>query len=134
MRFGRQFRHGAAQGALAAMGPSLLVELRTGAPPASEDDPDAGELLVSIALPAEPFAVTPEGALRKQGPWQGLTGLAGGQPEHFRLKGGGATHAQGHLSLPDRGGDMTIDTQVLAPNRPVAVVDFVIVFQGEDEA
>ena len=102
------------------IGPSAVLRLRTGAPPASIDDPDSGTVLVTITLPADWMAAAFAGSKTKLGLWQG-NGSAAGNAGHFRIYASNGTtqHIQGTVTGTGGGGNMIVDNVNIAVGQPV---------------
>lgn len=100
-----------------------ILEIRTGAPPGAENAA-AGTLLVSITLPATPWAAAASGSKAKNGAWSAAaaaTGTAG----HFRLKNAAGTKLEeGTVTATGGGGDMTIDNTSIASGQTVTVTTY----------
>lgn len=94
-----------------AIGTAPVLEIRTGAPPATTASADTGTLLVSITLPSDWMAAAATGSKAKSGTWQ-ATAAATGTAGHYRIKQGATCHEQGTVSqrAADGGtGDMKLD-------------------------
>lgn len=99
------------------------LELRTLAP-AGADNPAAGVLLVSIVLPAGPWAAAVAGAKAIAGAWTG-NGVAAGNVGHFRLKNAAGTRIEeGTVTVTGGGGDATIDNVAITVGKTVNVTSF----------
>lgn len=86
------------------LGASAYMEIRSGAVPATTATADAGTLLATIALPADPFAAASGGVKAKQGSWVSAPAVASGTAGHYRIKdGSNVVHLQGTCS--QRGAD-----------------------------
>jgi len=82
----------------AAIGLSPTLEIRTGAPPASPEDPDAGTLLATLTLPSDWMAAASGASKAKAGTWSGTVTVSG-TAGHFRIKtSGGAPSGDGTVS------------------------------------
>lgn len=100
------------------IGASPLLKFYTGAPPATCADADAGTVLCSITLPANPVTDASGGAKSMAGTWSG-TASAGGTVGHYRIydSSGTTCHEQGTVTATGGGGDMTVaNTSVGAGN------------------
>jgi len=111
----------------ATIGASAILEIRSGNPPASTADADAGTLLVSITLPADWMAAAANGQVAKLGTWQ-ATASASGTAGHFRIKNstGTTTHMQGTVTATGGGGDMELDNTSIASGQTVTIDTFTI--------
>lgn len=100
-----------------------VLELRTGAP-AGADNPAGGALLVSIVLPAGPWAAAAASAKAIAGAWTG-NGVAVGNVGHFRLKNAAGTRIEeGTVTVTGGGGDATIDNVAITVGKTVNVTSF----------
>ncbi len=113
-----------------AIGASPVLELRTGAPPASCASADSGTLLASMSLPADWMAAASGGSKALLGTWSDNAADAAGTVGHFRVKQGGTCHIQGTVTITGGGGDMTMDNPVLAVGQKVDVATFTITAGG----
>lgn len=107
------------------IGTGAILELRTGAPPATCATADSGTLLASLTLPSDWLGASSSGTKAKAGTWSG-TGSAAGTIAHFRIKDSGGTTCgmQGTVTATGGGGDMTVDNAVIAVSQAVAVSTF----------
>ncbi len=100
-----------------------ILELRTGAPPGSENAA-GGSLLCSVTLPATPWAAAASGSKAKNGTWSG-TGSAAGNVGHYRLRNAGDTRRiEGLVTVTGGGGDATVDTVAITVSGAVTVTSF----------
>lgn len=100
-----------------------ILELRSGAA-AGAENAAGGVLLVSIVLPAGPWAAAAAGIKAFAGVWSGL-GLAVGNIGHFRLKNAAGTRLEeGSVTVTGGGGDATIDSIAVTVNKVVSVNSF----------
>lgn len=129
-KFSTRVRNAIANAYEATIGASPVLELRTGAPPATPADADSGTLLASMTLPADWMTAASGGAVALQGLWQDLAADAAGTIGHFRIKGGGQCDDQGTVTATGGGGDMTIDNPVLAIGQQVTVTAFTLTAGG----
>ena len=108
------------------VGVSAILELRTGAQPATCATADSGTLVASMALPSDWMSAAAAGSKAKLGTWQDSAANAAGTVGHFRLKDtpGTTTHMQGSVTITGGGGDMTLDNNVVALNQVVTVTSF----------
>lgn len=114
-----------------AAGASPILELRTGAPPATPATADSGTLLCSIPLPADFLAPGAAGVIAKNGTWSGTGGAGAGSGTaagHFRIKNNAGTQCrmQGTVTGTGGGGDMTLDNVSIANGQAVSVATFQI--------
>ncbi|MCU0826664.1 MAG: hypothetical protein MUE52_04500 [Tabrizicola sp.] len=129
-QFSTAVRNAALDAMETAIGASPVLELRTGAPPASCAAADTGTLLASMALPADFMAAASGGSKALSGTWQDMAADAAGTAAHFRIKQGATCHVQGTVTATGGGGDMTIDNPVLALGQQVSVTAFTLTAGG----
>ena len=112
----------------ATVGPSPILELRTGTPPANCAAADTGSLLASMTLPSNWLADAAAGAKAKAGVWEDLAANADGTPGHYRIKDSTGTtcHEQGTVTLTAGGGDMTVDDTTFVTGQPVVVTGYTL--------
>jgi hypothetical protein len=110
------------------IGTSAILEIRSGAPPATCATADSGTLLASMSLPSDWLAAASSGAKAKSGTWQDLSADAAGTAGHFRVKdsGGTACGIQGTVTATGGGGDLTLDNAVLASGQAVSISSFTL--------
>jgi hypothetical protein len=94
-----------------AIGPSAILELRTGAPPATCAAGDSGTLLASCSLPSDWLLAASSGSKAKSGTWEDTSANNSGVAAHWRVKDSSGTtcHMQGTVTGTGAGGDMTVD-------------------------
>lgn len=109
------------------IGTAPKLQIRTGAPPATPADADAGTLLVEITLPTDWLSAASSGQVNKLGTWQG-TATAAGTAGHFRLKDstGTTTYIQGTVTATGGGGDLTLDNTNIASGQTVTINTFTL--------
>lgn len=118
-----------------------IIEIRSGARPASADAADAGTLLGVATLnsgafvPGSPtngltFAAAAGGTVSKTGTWS-FVGLAAGVAGHFRFKGNAVDDGSLSTTLPRldgtcavSGGDLSITTVNITVGMPVTIDGF----------
>lgn len=66
------------------IGPSPILQLRTGAQPSSTRQANSGTLLVQMTLPSTWMTVTGDGVIELAGTWS-AEAVATGTPQHYRL-------------------------------------------------
>ena len=109
------------------VGASPRLQIRSGAPPATPADADAGTLLVEITLPADWLSAASSGQVSKLGTCQ-ATAAASGVARHFRLKNnaGTTTYMQGTVTATGGGGDLTLDNVSIASGQTVTINTFTL--------
>lgn len=101
-------------------GGAPVLKIFTGNQPADCATANSGTELVSMALPADPFAAAASGAKSKQGTWSG-TGIAAGVAGHYRLYLNNGTTCVEQGDVTDQ---MTLDTTTISIGLPVTVATF----------
>jgi hypothetical protein len=105
---------------------SGLLEIRTGAQPASAGDTATGTLLASIPLPADAFSAASTGVASKSGTWS-VAASATGTAGWARFRNTGDTlHMDGAVTATGGGGDLTIDNVSIVATGTVTVTSFTI--------
>ena len=113
------------------LGASPLLELRTGAAPATCATADSGTLVASMTLPADAFSASSGGTKAKLGTWQDLSADNGDTVGHFRLKtSGGVCKVQGTVTLTGGGGDITLDAVAVLAGQQLTINTFTITASG----
>lgn len=111
-----------------AMGTSVIVEFRTGAPPADCATAPSGTLLAQSSMPSDWLAAASGGSKAKAGTWT-ITGAGTGTIGHFRIYESGSPsvcHMQGTVTVTGGGGDMTVDNTSIAPLQVATVNTFTL--------
>jgi hypothetical protein len=104
------------------LGPSPVIEIRTGTAPATCEDTATGTNLVSITLPTDWFTTPITGTVSKQGTWS-ATSQAQGTAGHYRFRSNsGIVHEQGTITTAGGGGDLEIDSINIALSQIVQIV------------
>lgn len=111
-----------------------LMDIRSGAQPATADLAPPGTLLAQITLPADAFAVSSGGVKAKAGTWQDTSADNAGTAGWFRLKqaadANGASQAEerldGSVTATGGGGDVTVDNTSIAAAQQVTVNTFTV--------
>jgi hypothetical protein len=131
-----QFSTGARNASLdsieSTIGTAPILEIRTGAAPASCATADSGTVLVTMTLPSDWLAAASNGSKVLSGTWEDASADADGTAGHFRIKDSGGTtcHIQGSCSATGGGGDMTLDNPVIATGQTVTITSFTITAGG----
>lgn len=131
LQFGTTYRNALLDQFETTVGVSALLQIWSGALPASCAAADAGTKLLEIALPSDWLAAASGGTKVKAGTWSG-TAVATGTAVHFRIKDSGGTvcHMQGTVTLTAGGGDMTVDNTSIASSQTVTVNTFTLTAPG----
>lgn len=131
MQFSTAFRNGALDGAVAAIGSGLTLDLFSGKQPADVTAPDTGLLLASGSLPVDWLTPAQDGRRDLHAPRIIMLGARGGRLGYFRVRSGAATHIQGAIvEDPEAEGDMVVDTATVTPGQPVTVLSFALTAGG----
>lgn len=111
-----------------AIGPSAIMRIRTGPPPASCATADAGTVLAEIALPADWMASAAAGSKTMSGTWQDTSADASGVAGHFRIydSTGATCHLQGTVTATGGGGDLQVDNVNFAVGQQFTVTSFTL--------
>lgn len=103
-----------------------VIEIRSGAQPATADDAATGTLLATIPLAATAYGAAANGTAALAGTPRQATGLAAGTAGWFRVKsGGGATVFDG--SVGTAGADLLLNTTTVSVGVAVEVTALPIV-------
>lgn len=106
------------------LGVSPLLEVRTGAQPATCATADSGTLLATLPLPSDFMAAASAGAKALAGSWT-VAAIAAGVAAHFRIKTSGAVcKVQG--SIGQGSGDLSVDNTNIAVGQVVTVTAFTL--------
>ena len=131
LQFSDTIRHDWLDRIEALIGPSPIMEIRTGDPPTNCAAVSTGTLLCTIQLPADWMAAAVGGLKTKLGLWAATTSVTG-TPGHFRLFNSIYTICgmQGSCSELDFGGDMEIDVVPISAGRSFTVATFTLTAPG----
>ena len=131
LQFSDTIRHDWLDRIEALIGPSPILQIRTGYPPVNAAAVSTGTLLCTINLPADWMADAASGAKAKLGTWSSTTSVTG-TPGHFRLldTAGTVCGMQGVCSELDFGGDMEIDVVPIVTGRSFIVATFTLTAPG----
>lgn len=110
---------------LDGVGTSVL-QIRSGAQPASAEDVDAGTLLAEFTLPDPCFGAAANGVATANA-ITGVTGLAAGTAGHFRVKDGdGTTVMDGSVTATGGGGDLELNTTTISVGVDVDITSWTV--------
>jgi len=102
------------------------LAIYTGAQPATADTAVTGTLLVTITLPATPFAAASAGSAAKSGTWAGVA-VATGDAGYFRMLTSGATHPiDGAITVSGGSGELELATLAIVSAQTVTISAFAI--------
>lgn len=107
-------------------GTSAIMEIRTGAPPATCAAANSGTVLATLALPSDWMAGASGGTKAKSGTWQDVAADAAGVAGHFRVfKSDGVTCViQG--TVGQGSGDLSLDNTNIAVGQVVTITAFTL--------
>lgn len=110
------------------IGASPILRIRTGAVPANCAAADTGDVLATIALPADWLAAAVAGAKDKSGTWQDAAADDDGIAAHFRIYDNGDTacEIQGTVTAIGGSGDMEVDNTNFAAGQTFTITSFTI--------
>ena len=126
MQFSEAVRNARGDAIETTIGASAILKIFDGALPANCAAVDSGNVLATVALPADWMANAAAGVKAKAGTWQDLSADANGVAVHFRIYDNGETacHIQGSVTATGNGGDMTLDNTTLAAGQEFTVNSF----------
>lgn len=109
-------------------GTSAIMEIRTGAQPASCATASSGTVLATLALPSDWMAAASGGSKAKAGTWTDASADGTGTAGHFRVfaSDGTTCHMQGSVTATGGGGDMTVDNTSFAAGQTFTVTGFTL--------
>lgn len=107
-------------------GTSVILTIRTGAPPANCATANSGTVLATINCPSDWMGAASAGVKSKSGTWQDTSADASGTAAHFRIHDSGGTNCliQGTVTATGGGGDMTVDNTSFAAAQNFTVTAF----------
>lgn len=101
-----------------------ILEIRSGAAPGAEASA-GGTLLAEITLPSSPWAASSSASKAKQNTWQDSSANATGTAAHYRLRNSADTHRiEGSVTATGGGGDLTLDNTSIASAQVVTISTF----------
>ena len=111
-----------------AIGASAKLMIRTGAVPANCAAADSGDVLATLALPADWMGAANAGAKALAGTWQDSSADGAGTAAHFRLYASDGTtcHLQGTVTATGGEGDLTVDNVVFAAGQNFTITGFTL--------
>lgn len=112
----------------AAMGPSVILKIRTGSKPLNTSAADSGSVLATLNLPADYMSNAAGRSKAMQGSWADNAADASGTAAHYRMYAadGVTCHLQGTITATGGGGDMTVDNVLFAAGQQFTVTSFVL--------
>ena len=110
------------------IGPSGILRIFTGAPPANCAAANSGTILATITLPSDWMNPANNGSKTMLGTWSDAAADAAGTAGHFRIHDSGGTVCglQGTVTATGGGGDMIVDNVVFAAGQGFSVTSFTI--------
>lgn len=105
-----------------AIGLAPVMEIRSGAKPASCAAGDQGTVLATLNLPSDWMGDAAGGVKDLAGVWQDAAADAGGTAGHFRIKQGATCHMQGDVA--QSGADLNVSNTSFAAGQPFSVTSF----------
>jgi hypothetical protein len=108
------------------IGTSAIMEIRTGAQPATCATASSGTVLATISLGSDWMAAASSGAKAKSGTWSDTSADAPGTAQHFRIfaSDGTTCGAQGSITATGGGGDLTLDNTSITAGQAVTITSF----------
>lgn len=116
IQFSTAVRNARADAWASAVGPSAVLRIRTGAPPANCAASDSGTALASFSFGSTWTSAASGGVKEVSGLPITVTGSATGIAGHYRLYASNGTtcHEQGTVTITGGGGDMVVDNTSIA--------------------
>lgn len=110
------------------VGTSAIMEVRTGAQPATCATANSGTVLATLSLPSDWMAAASGGSKAKSGTWSDSSADNTGTAAHFRIFASDGTTCgmQGSVTATGGGGDMTVDNTSFAAGQAFSVTGFTI--------
>lgn len=108
------------------IGASAVLKVRSGAQPANCAAADSGDVLATLALPADWMNAASGGTKTLAGTWEDLAADATGTAGHFRVYASDGTTCglQGSVTATGGGGDLTFNTASFVIGGVVTVTGF----------
>lgn len=108
------------------LGPSPILEIRTGAPPANCSAANTGAVLATINLPVDWAANASGGQKDLLGIWSDPDADAGGEAGHFRVfeSDGVTCHMQGTAGEAADNPDMVLQNKTFVAGQPITITQF----------
>lgn len=109
-------------------GTAVVLEIRSGAAPATPETASSGTVLSTITCPSDWAAAASSASKALAGTWADASADATGTAAHFRLfKSDGTTCImQGTVTATGGGGDMTVQNTSFASGQPFSVTSFTL--------
>lgn len=109
-------------------GEAPVLKIRTGAPPATCETADSGDVLATLTLPTDWMAAADSASKAMAGTWADSSADGTGTAAHYRLyKADGSTVVmQGTVTATGDGGDMTVDNVSFAAGQAFSISGFTL--------
>lgn len=102
------------------------LKIYSGSQPATADTAASGVLIVTITLPATPFAAASSGVIAKSGTWSGVAG-ATDTAGWFRIQTSANAHPlDGAITATGGGGELELDDITITSGQTVVISAFTI--------
>jgi hypothetical protein len=110
------------------IGTSAIMEIRTGAQPATCATASSGTVLCTISLGSDWMAAASSGTKAKSGTWTDASADGTGTAAHFRIfaSDGTTCGAQGSVTATGGGGDLTLDNTSIVTAQAVTITGFTL--------
>lgn len=126
MQYSVAVRNAGLDARIAAIGPSPILKIRSGAVPANCAAADSGIVLATLSLPATWMAAASGGSISKSGTWQDLTADATGVAAHFRIYDSGGTICGIQGTVGASSANMIVSSTNLVMGQPFVVDTFTL--------
>lgn len=130
LQFSTGIRNGMLDQIESVTGTSAILEIRTGAAPATCATADSGTLLASLTLPSDWMAAASGGTKAKSGTWEDTSANASGTAAHFRIKDSGGTNCHVQGTVGTSGTDIVVDNAVFAAGQSFTITTFTLTAPG----
>lgn len=107
-------------------GGAPILKIRTGAQPADCAAADAGTVLATLTLPADPFANASSGQKPKSGTWQDTSADNTGTAAHFRIYKNDGTTCVLQGSVGQGSGDLSVDNTSFVAGQSFTITAFTL--------
>lgn len=107
-------------------GTSVILEIRSGAQPATCATANSGTVLATITCPSDWAAAAASGAKALLGTWQDTSADATGTAAHFRLFYSNGTTCFMQGTVGQGSGDLSLDNTALVAGQTVTITAFTL--------
>lgn len=113
-------------------GVSAVLQIRSGAAPATCATAASGTILATLSLPSDWMAAASGGAKAFSGTWEDTSADNTGTAAHFRIWDSTTTtcHMQGTVTATGGGGDMTVDSTAFTAAQDFLITGFTLTAPG----